>query len=148
MALVFKCASDTIFLDDFKSVLDAIVSNTLSRAGGLVHRGKKSGHQQPQQQGTSPQAFSSESAGYGPMVTIRSDHPQRSSRKKWEARIFRRRDEENGLKDMSIQRETTITLSDMPTKRNSDGSFGSGNRILPKPMPTATRQQQSEQSHG
>lgn len=29
-ALVFKCASDTIFLDDFKSVLDDIVAHTIS----------------------------------------------------------------------------------------------------------------------
>ena len=34
LALVFKCASDTIFLDDFKSVLDTIVETALARAGG------------------------------------------------------------------------------------------------------------------
>ncbi|KAF2830649.1 hypothetical protein CC86DRAFT_378912 [Ophiobolus disseminans] len=38
-ALVFKCASDTIFLDDFKSVLDDIVARKFSSAGGGVHRG-------------------------------------------------------------------------------------------------------------
>lgn len=38
-ALVFKCASDTIFLDDFKSVLDDIIAHKLSDAGGTVHRG-------------------------------------------------------------------------------------------------------------
>ncbi|CAF9913211.1 MAG: hypothetical protein GOMPHAMPRED_007827 [Gomphillus americanus] len=31
LALVFKCASDTIFLDDFKSVLDAIISKRFRR---------------------------------------------------------------------------------------------------------------------
>ncbi|KAF1952524.1 hypothetical protein CC80DRAFT_376019, partial [Byssothecium circinans] len=36
-ALVFKCASDTIFLDDFKSVLDAIIARKLSSAGGGHH---------------------------------------------------------------------------------------------------------------
>ncbi|KAF1977641.1 hypothetical protein BU23DRAFT_440627, partial [Bimuria novae-zelandiae CBS 107.79] len=37
-ALVFKCASDTIFLDDFKSVLDDIIARKLSSAGGgTVH---------------------------------------------------------------------------------------------------------------
>ncbi|KAF2812609.1 uncharacterized protein BDZ99DRAFT_367374, partial [Mytilinidion resinicola] len=35
-ALVFKCASDTIFLDDFKSVLDDIVARSFSNTGGRV----------------------------------------------------------------------------------------------------------------
>lgn len=47
-ALVFKCASDTIFLDDFKSVLDNIVHRKFSSANGTVHRGSgvglSSGH--------------------------------------------------------------------------------------------------------
>lgn len=38
-ALVFKCASDTIFLDDFKSVLDDIVARKFSSTGNGVHRG-------------------------------------------------------------------------------------------------------------
>jgi hypothetical protein len=38
-ALVFKCASDTIFLDDFKSVLDDIVARKFSSSGNGVHRG-------------------------------------------------------------------------------------------------------------
>jgi hypothetical protein len=36
-ALVFKCASDTIFLDDFKSVLDDIVARKFSSTGDGVH---------------------------------------------------------------------------------------------------------------
>ncbi|KAF1922976.1 uncharacterized protein M421DRAFT_45160, partial [Didymella exigua CBS 183.55] len=36
-ALVFKCASDTIFLDDFKSVLDGIVLHKFSSANGTIH---------------------------------------------------------------------------------------------------------------
>ncbi|KAJ4308420.1 hypothetical protein N0V94_009357 [Neodidymelliopsis sp. IMI 364377] len=42
-ALVFKCASDTIFLDDFKSVLDDIVQRKFSSANGTVHRGSTIG---------------------------------------------------------------------------------------------------------
>ncbi|KAL6712200.1 hypothetical protein ACN47E_000077 [Coniothyrium glycines] len=38
-ALVFKCASDTIFLDDFKSVLDDIVAHKFSSTGDIVHGG-------------------------------------------------------------------------------------------------------------
>ncbi|KAF9741507.1 hypothetical protein PMIN03_001372 [Paraphaeosphaeria minitans] len=44
-ALVFKCASDTIFLDDFKSVLDDIIARKLSSTGGgTVHNGTHHGH--------------------------------------------------------------------------------------------------------
>lgn len=42
-ALVFKCASDTIFLDDFKSVLDDIVHRKFSSANGTVHPGSNVG---------------------------------------------------------------------------------------------------------
>ncbi|KAF1911261.1 hypothetical protein BDU57DRAFT_97534 [Ampelomyces quisqualis] len=37
-ALVFKCASDTIFLDDFKSILDSIVARKFSSTGDGIHR--------------------------------------------------------------------------------------------------------------
>ena len=37
-ALVFKCASDTIFLDDFKSVLDDIVARKFSSVGDSMRR--------------------------------------------------------------------------------------------------------------
>ncbi|EOA91790.1 hypothetical protein ACJQWK_03318 [Exserohilum turcicum] len=45
-ALVFKCASDTIFLDDFKSVLDDIVARKFSSAGDTAPRGSvsRTGH--------------------------------------------------------------------------------------------------------
>ncbi|KAH7350466.1 hypothetical protein BKA66DRAFT_516344 [Pyrenochaeta sp. MPI-SDFR-AT-0127] len=42
-ALVFKCASDTIFLDDFKSVLDDIIARKFSSTNGTVHRGSIAG---------------------------------------------------------------------------------------------------------
>jgi hypothetical protein len=38
LALVFKCASDTIFLDDFKSVLDDIVARKFSSIGDSTNR--------------------------------------------------------------------------------------------------------------
>jgi hypothetical protein len=43
LALVFKCASDTIFLDNFKSVLDAIVARKFSYVGGSAHGGSVPG---------------------------------------------------------------------------------------------------------
>lgn len=41
-ALVFKCASDTIFLDDFKSVLDSIIARRFS--AGASHQSRKSSY--------------------------------------------------------------------------------------------------------
>lgn len=41
-ALVFKCASDTIFLDDFKSVLDDILARKLSSVADTTRRGSRS----------------------------------------------------------------------------------------------------------
>jgi hypothetical protein len=37
LALVFKCASDTIFLDDFKSVLDRIAESAIKRIANLPY---------------------------------------------------------------------------------------------------------------
>lgn len=42
-ALVFKCASDTIFLDDFKSVLDDIVARKFGSTNGTGRRGSIAG---------------------------------------------------------------------------------------------------------
>ncbi|KAH9864236.1 hypothetical protein J1614_010170 [Plenodomus biglobosus] len=43
-ALVFKCASDTIFLDDFKSVLDDIVTRKFSSGGDTARRHSMAGN--------------------------------------------------------------------------------------------------------
>ncbi|KAF2853167.1 hypothetical protein T440DRAFT_320050 [Plenodomus tracheiphilus IPT5] len=42
-ALVFKCASDTIFLDDFKSVLDDIMTRKFSSGADTVHHRSTAG---------------------------------------------------------------------------------------------------------
>ncbi|KAI9675369.1 MAG: hypothetical protein M1817_001273 [Caeruleum heppii] len=39
LALVFKCAADALFLDDFKKVLDVLITHTLGKMGGAVHGG-------------------------------------------------------------------------------------------------------------
>ncbi|KAI9826320.1 MAG: hypothetical protein M1832_000237 [Thelocarpon impressellum] len=39
LALVFKCAADALFLDDFKKVLDVLIAHTLGKMGGAVHKG-------------------------------------------------------------------------------------------------------------
>ena len=43
LALVFKCASDTIFLDDFKSVLDRIVRSAMKRVANLPYTSNQEG---------------------------------------------------------------------------------------------------------
>ncbi|OAL53936.1 hypothetical protein IQ07DRAFT_463769, partial [Pyrenochaeta sp. DS3sAY3a] len=42
-ALVFKCASDTIFLDDFKSILDGIVARKMSSGPRTAQHGSNTG---------------------------------------------------------------------------------------------------------
>lgn len=140
MALVFKCASDTIFLDDFKSVLDNIVKNSLGKAGGAAHRGRSGGQVVSGSQDIGSSAPKPANPGFGPVVTIHSDNPRLDTRSKWKARLFPSRDEGIAGRDMSIQRETTITLSNLKANKSSEGSFGSGNRILPMPEPASHAQ--------
>lgn len=64
---MFKCASDTIFLDDFKSVLDRIAESALTRAGQTYPSG---GSSRPRQVSvttphTSPGSFVTISARNG-----------------------------------------------------------------------------------
>ncbi|KAI9760950.1 MAG: hypothetical protein M4579_001326 [Chaenotheca gracillima] len=37
LALVFKCAADAMFLDDFKKVLDVLITHSIAKVGGHVH---------------------------------------------------------------------------------------------------------------
>ena len=76
-------------------------------------------------------------------MTIHSETPLRDSRKKWGAKLFARhdKDKDNGSDEMKIQRDTTVTVSNLQPQKNRSGSFGSGDceRILPKPETTASR---------
>lgn len=136
-ALVFKCASDTIFLDDFKTVLDAITAKSIDRAGGHVHRGVAA--KPPLSSDISSHKV--DELDHGNTVTIHSEPPLRDSRKKWGAKLFARhdKDKDNGSDEMKIQRDTTITVSNLKPQKNRSGSFGSGEQILPKPETTASR---------
>lgn len=138
LALVFKCASDTIFLDDFKSVLESITTKAIGRAGGHVHRGPSG---QSSHSGVGIPTHKADGNDFGTEVTIHSEHPLRNTRRKWMPKLFARpeKDNKNGSKQMHIQRDTTITLSNLSPFRNRKGSFGSSDRILPKPEATASR---------
>lgn len=138
LALVFKCASDTIFLDDFKSVLDAITTKAFGRAGGLVHRGATG---QSSHSGVGISTHKADGNNFGTEVTIHSEHPLRNTRRKWIPKLFARPEKhnQNGSKEMQIQRDTTITLSNLSPSKNRKEGFGSSDRILPKPEATASR---------
>lgn len=138
LALVFKCASDTIFLDDFKSVLDAITTKAFGRAGGLVHRGATG---QSSHSGVGISTHKADGNNFGTEVTIHSEHPLRNTRRKWIPKLFARpeKDNQNGSKEMQIQRDTIITLSNLSPSRNRKEGFGSSDKILPKPEATASR---------
>lgn len=137
-ALVFKCASDTIFLDDFKTVLDAITAKSIDRAGGHVHRAVAA---KPRLSSDTP-SHNVDGLDHGNSVTIHSERPLRDSRKTWRAKLFARHDKDknNGSDEMKIQRDTIVTVSNLKPQNNRSGSFGSGEPILPKPETTASRQ--------
>ncbi|MCJ1428985.1 hypothetical protein MMC29_006898 [Sticta canariensis] len=138
-ALVFKCASDTILLDDFKTVLDAITAKSIDKAGGHVHRGVAA---KPPSSGDIS-SHNVDGLGHGNTVTIHSEPPLRDFRKKWRAKRFARHDNDNdndnGSDEMKIQRDTTVTVSNLNPQNNRSGSFGSGERILPRPETAASR---------
>lgn len=135
---MFKCASDTIFLDDFKSVLDGITAKAFRRAGGGVH-GVAPG--QLSHPGADICTDKADGLDYGTAVTIHSEQPLRDTRRKWIPKLFARHknDNDNGAEEKQIRRDTTITLSNLSPPRNQSGGFGSSDRILPKPETVASR---------
>lgn len=140
LALVFKSASDTIFLDDFKMVLDSITAKAFGRAGGLVHRGTDNG--QRSRPGIDISTHKADRLDSLTALTIHSEHRPRDTRTKWGPKHFDRHDNDNNSsEEMQIQRDTTmtITLSNLNPPRNRNGSFGSVDRILPKPETAANK---------
>ena len=138
LALVFKCASDTIFLDDFKSVLDTITNKAFGRAGGVVHRGagRRRSHI-----GVDSSTRKDDGLYYGSAVTIHSERPLRNAQRKWVPKLFARHDNEdkNGSEEIQIQRDTTITRSRLNSPSNMNENFGSSDKILSKPKNVASR---------
>jgi len=147
LALVFKCASDTIFLDDFKSVLDTVVDNALRKAGGAVSGGQRrpsavtsNSHKmvdRPKRDSgqTSKTSATDVSATKAPssVTTCSVDGQTTTSRIRWDQRIFSSRESSTAPR-MEIRRDITISTSHQERARNNSlESFDSKERFLAKP---------------
>ncbi|KAF2471872.1 uncharacterized protein BDR25DRAFT_342474 [Lindgomyces ingoldianus] len=124
MALVFKCASDTIFLDDFKSVLDDIVTKSFSSQGGTIHRGSHA----IRRRSTHPEG--PDFIECGPIAKITSPQPAAHSRS---LTPLTTRGNNRVIPKIHVQRETTVTTE---LRNPSQESFGSNHKILLEPEPT------------
>jgi hypothetical protein len=120
---VFKCASDTIFLDDFKSVLDDIVGRSLGNSGGRVNTRRKN---------TDPNF--PEFIECGPMTTsiATPSTPVRSR----SINSFSSRDQRMSRPKLYVQQETSVTVSNPAIHNRSLDSFDSYRGILSPPTTT------------
>lgn len=157
MALVFKCASDTIFLDDFKSVLDSIVEYALRKAGGAVTSGQRRGSNANangrKKVDNLDATWGSRSRSKSPAINVtpmgerelNDLHPTttvsvaqpNASRVKWGGGLFPNKREDPTAPKMEIRRDITISTSHQDRKRsNSVESFNSKERFLHQPERT------------
>jgi len=135
-ALVFKCASDTIFLDDFKSVLDDIVAHKFSSAGDTVHRGSIPGT------GTSRKLSRSTSRGEEFIecstlepVNALPVHSDQQTRPKFRFPFAKPRKSPE-IPTIQIQQPTAESS---PTRNLSEDSWDSQGPVLPRPAHTVYR---------
>ncbi|MCJ1475855.1 hypothetical protein MMC13_004519 [Lambiella insularis] len=156
LALVFKCASDTIFLDDFKSVLDNIVEYALRKAGGAVSSGQRRGsnavNNGRKKNDNLDATWGSRSRSKSPAINVtpleeremNDLHPTttvtvaqpNTGRVKWGGGLFPKREDPTTPK-MEIRRDITISTSHQERKRsNSVESFNSKERFLSQPERT------------
>ena len=137
-ALVFKCASDTIFLDDFKSVLDDIVHRKFSSANDTVHRGSNvglsSGHDVRKRSHSSRgdefiECTSLEQPPSLPKVST----PEPSAVKSRFLNPFTTKRNTTGVPKIHVEQESSVA----PERRQtSHDSWNSDNPMLPKPAYT------------
>lgn len=135
-ALVFKCASDTIFLDDFKSVLDDIVARKFSSAGGGVYRGSaapSSGNGRKRSvSGARGEDFiecsSLEAPLQQPFHTSISSSNSTDTKSKYLHPFTKER--KLSAPKIHVQHETTVTSQ---ARKGSDESWESGSTILTRP---------------
>ncbi|KAF2678303.1 hypothetical protein K458DRAFT_317310 [Lentithecium fluviatile CBS 122367] len=147
-ALVFKCASDTIFLDDFKSVLDDIVARKFSSAGGTVHRGshgRRRSSYSPMR--GDPELIECEPIPC-PTTDISSPQLARKKRKaaknKW-TNPFVSRGRKSSVPKIHVQKETTVT-SEM--RKPSQESWASEWGMLRAPEGVVYKQKKGNESKG
>ncbi|KAF2178363.1 hypothetical protein K469DRAFT_731799 [Zopfia rhizophila CBS 207.26] len=110
-ALVFKCASDTIFLDDFKSVLDEIIARSFSGTAGTVNRGS---HRRK-----SSFRDGSDFIECGPVTNITS--PQQTTNRSRNMNPFSPREHSHStsIPRIHVQQETMVTTEVRKPNRNS-----------------------------
>jgi hypothetical protein len=100
-ALVFKCASDTIFLDDFKSVLDDIVARKFGGASGTIRGASiQGGRQHFIRDGYS-------FIEYGPETDMSPQPPMTTESKHFNP--FHRRGNSTSTPKIHVHRDTTVT---------------------------------------
>ncbi|KNG44804.1 hypothetical protein DDE82_001493 [Stemphylium lycopersici] len=137
-ALVFKCASDTIFLDDFKSVLDDIIARKFSSAGDTVRRGSISGtgfHNHKRSRSTSRGEFIECS------MLERVDSPStnntysKSTRSKFRSSFSRSSQKSPKVPMIHIQQPAEVAQPRQP----SQDSWDSEGPVAPRPAHTVYR---------
>lgn len=127
-ALVFKCASDTIFLDDFKSVLDDIVAHRFSSGGGTVHRGSVG-----RKSSRDPNEFI-ECGPIGGMATPEGngrDSENERARSSVHLNPFVNQDRRPSTPTIRTQRDSTMSSD----RKQSHDSYSSEHDILSRPEP-------------
>ena len=137
-ALVFKCASDTIFLDDFKSVLDHIVARKFSSGNDAVHRGSIAGS------GGSGRKRSRSASRGGEFIECSSlEHPfdtpvhtsasSQSTAPKSKFLLPFSKERRTEVPKINIQPDSTVASQ---ARQPSHDSGASDNPILPRPAHT------------
>jgi hypothetical protein len=133
-ALVFKCASDTIFLDDFKVVLDEIIARSFSGSGGrAMHRG--SGLNQRSERRKS---LLRSGTNFIECSSVPTAPPKRSQSKSQYLNPFARHERIRSrsvdsahieMPGIRVQQETSVTMEPREANRYS---YGSERTMVPK----------------
>lgn len=146
MGLVFKCASDTIFLDDFKKVLNSLVAAAMGRAGGAVHSGpmnsrRRSSAARPNHSGhdrfgsavdhqvsstnttSVPRRNSSDCTTVKPPSEQSYTPPPAHHHSRWGTKLFHRLPDDPVALEPQIQRSTSIHMSSAKPEEMSDQSY-------------------------
>ena len=138
-ALVFKCASDTIFLDDFKSVLDDIVARKFSSTGDTIQRGSvagaRAGARKCSRSASRGEQFiectSLDNPIHAPLHT--SIHPQPGTKRPkfhYPFQKKRTKDEKIDVPQINVEQDYSVTSQ---ARYPSHDSWTSTGQILPRP---------------
>ncbi|KAL1801426.1 hypothetical protein ACET3X_001768 [Alternaria dauci] len=135
-ALVFKCASDTIFLDDFKSVLDDIIARKFSSVGDSMRCGSTpgSGHQKRSRSASRNEEFIECSTLEQPeILPSHSDPPKTMSLPKFRS-PFSKTHTSPEVPTIHVQQAEAE-----PSRNQSQDSWDSQGPVLPRPAHTVYR---------